>query len=159
MAEQSRITRRQLKEIVKECLIEILSEGLGSLQHNEKNVRVESRVRRQPASRPRSAALDTPIGRMGSDHQASKRQPTQALVEAINMEARGNDIMRDILADTATTTLPKMIEHNDANPRPQMGTSATTMQQEHFAGNPDEVFGDEVSSKWAALAFEMPVKK
>jgi chemotaxis protein CheY-P-specific phosphatase CheC len=157
MAEGTRINKRQLKEIVKECLLEILNEGLGS-SLQQTNVQTESHAKQSSRQiRPRSAALDTPIGKMRQS--SSQRRPTNALLEAINTEAGNSDIMRNILADTAATTLQTMINNNDAIARPQEGITPSLSQQEHFVGNPDEVFGDDVASKWATLAFEKPAKK
>ena len=69
-------------------------------------------------------------------------------------------MMADILADTAMTTLPKMMSSGDSSSKYSGGSSPRAIQVEHFSGSPEDVFGDEVASKWANLAFmESPNKK
>lgn len=157
-------SRDQLKAIVKECLLEILSEGLGNVQAAAYRppapggVPIKGRVseqrsagQRRPAFDPR---LDTPL--------PEGRQPTDALKEAIQRNSGGNPLMADILADTAMTTLPTMMAHGDTgNPDgsggPSISRDHATVQQEQFNGMPDEVFGG--SSNWADLAFGPGDKK
>ncbi len=136
-------TRQQLKLIVREVLVELLSEGLGNIgaaQRVSEGQVPRPRVHQSPKFDPR---LDTPI----------KVQP-QAIKEAIRAEAHGNPIMASILADTAATTLSSHL--NEDNSR------APAM--EHFHGTPEQVFGDAAriredgSSLWADLAFA-PSKK
>lgn len=137
------MSRDQLKEIVKECLVEILSEGVG----NAGNLLTSRRspVTEQRTRRPRQdydPRLDSPVN--------GNRQPTSALKDAIKREAGGNPIMESIFADTARTTLPSQMAGENGSPG---------SQTEQFSGEPDEVFGEEVSSRWANLAFMNEVPK
>jgi hypothetical protein len=148
------LSRAELKQVIKELLIEVLSEGLGNVQAtayrssapNRSSISgvTESRRqdgRRKPGFDPR---LDTPI----------VKQPSSALKEAIKRQAGGNAIMADILADTAATTLPTMLSHGDTGgAAPEMGHAPKITQQEQFHGAPEEVFGEEVTGRWADLAF------
>jgi hypothetical protein len=143
-----KMTRSHLKSLVKECLVEILQEGLGSMVPTRPNEHVvESRLPQgknaQQVQRPRSASLDTPL-------VSKKPQLSKSLIETIRHESNGNSIMADILADTATTTLPKMLSGGDSS---NMSHSTRMSQVEHFNGTPEQVFGDEVASRWANLAF------
>jgi len=72
-----------------------------------------------------------------------QRRPTDALATAIKAEARGNPVMAQIFADTAKNSLPKMLSERADN----------VSSQEQFYGTPEEAFGEDVSSKWANLAF------
>ncbi len=161
------LSRGELKLIVKECLIEILNEGLGNLQASagrspqarNPNINGTVREQRQPNGRRRpdyDPRLDTPLG--------NGRQPTDALKEAIKREAGGSSVMAGILADTAMTTLPAMMQgEGPGGGGGSLGVQAGA-QQEKFVGRPDEVFGDggapraDGSSHWADLAFA-PGKK
>jgi len=146
-------SREQLKAIVKECLLELLSEGIGpvaaprSVQPPKAIAGIsESRgVRRQPAFDPR---LDTPVG---SSNAA--RQPSGALKDAIKKSAMGNPLLETIFRDTAETTLAAQMEN-------EIPTTAASQQQpgfqEQFNGNPEDVFGEATSSRWAHLAFTEP---
>lgn len=155
-------SRDQLKQIMKELLVEILSEGLGNVQHAASSppghapivgMASEQRAangRRKPAFDPR---LDNPV--------SNGRKPTDALRDAIMRESRGNPVLADMLADTAMTTLPAQLAHGDGGA--PSGTTATS-QQEQFNGSPADVFGAAAepradgSTHWADLAF-MPAKK
>ncbi len=151
-----KMSRDQLKAIVKECLLEILSEGLGdnSLLSQRRSTTtgfVENRVRRP--RRDYDPRLDTPVG--------GGRAPTMALKDAIKREAGGNPIMESIFADTARTTLPSQLAAGDNGPVLEGGSGGLgkPVQQEQFNGNPEDVFGDDVASRWANLAFAEPASK
>ena len=169
-------SRDQLKALMKEILIEILSEGLGNVPAPRANPmprtpggptgRVNEQRQAQPGRRrpdfdPR---LDTPVG---------ARTPTDALKEAVKREAGGNPIMADILADTAMTTLPTQLGAGDSMGQPMVGNGVQASlsrnhaptQQEQFHGDPAEIFGEAAqmredgSSHWADLAFMPSGKK
>jgi len=164
-------SRDQLKALIKDIMIEILSEGLGTLQPGHGAVRVPApgrppitgvqehlaNGRRKPQYDSR---LDTPVG---------ARQPTDALKEAVRREAAASGIpfMADILADTAMTTLPTQLGAGDSMGQPSPGGSSTRgpVQEEKFHGEVADVFGDSAqmrsdgSSHWADLAFMTPGKK
>lgn len=155
MSTGTKITKAQLKSIVKECLVEILQEGLsGQVQAvssapNPFLQVAESRgTQRQPVAQKqtRKSPLDYPA------QQTRQSQYSTSLAQAIKAEARGNPIMADIFADTAMNTLPKMMSGGDTITESTAGVSKMA-QQEQFAGTPEQVFGEEVASKWANLAF------
>lgn len=127
-----RLTRTQLKTMIKECLVEILQEGLGTLLSTGA-MSPPSRESKIPTTpqRPRSASLDMPLSQSPS------------LKQAIRMESRGNPVMEDIFSDTASRTLPQMLKEEGGKSR----------GVEQFSGDPGDVFGDEAASKWALLAF------
>lgn len=155
-----KMSRDELKAIVKGLLVELLSEGLGTVGLAEAHAPAtgarsgvgggvrEQRpaARRPPAFDPR---LDTPV--------AGGRQPTDALRETIKRESGGNPLMADLLADTAMTTLPAQLAHGDSG-APRSGGAHGPAQQEQFHGAPEEVFGDG-AGRWADLAFAEPKKK
>ncbi len=159
------MSRDQLKEIVKECLVELLSEGLGGTltvpsgqrqQPTAQNNRTQisgvselSRSNRRIEQRQRSfdPRLDTPISQINSS-----RTQTPALREAIKRESGGNSVMESILADTAQTTLVSQMAYGDSSANGG-SSSPRPSQQEQFHGAPEEVFGEETASRWANLAF------
>lgn len=145
------ITKNQLKSIVKECLIEILAEGMGpnvssSINESAKTASLSSSRRIQ----------QTPTISSVKQQIASKTQyNVSGIKEAIQKESGGNSLMADILADTAAKTLPTMLE-NDRRTAP-----APTGVIERAVANhsPEQLFGEEAASKWAALAFAEPINK
>jgi len=139
------ITKQQLKSIVKECLIEILSEGMGSTTAESIN-----EVKRKNPQKQSMSTADV------LRQNASKiKVQSAALKEAIKIEAGGNDIMASILADTAEKTLPAMLE-NDRMRRPAPAGNIENIVASH---NPDELFGSDATSKWVDLAFMDARKK
>jgi hypothetical protein len=157
------LSRAELKIVIKDLLVEILSEGLGNVQAAASRPPAPGRVpisgiaeqkravaRRRPDFDPR---LDTPL--LGG------RMPTAELKEAVKRNAGGNPIMQAILADTATTTLPTLLANDrqlGQNEMPDEGTAHGVSQVEQINGTPEEVFGEEASGRWADLAFPAPKK-
>jgi hypothetical protein len=160
------LTRSELKLLIKECLVEILSEGLGNVQASASRPPAPGRApiagsireartpgsgggRKKPDFDPR---LDTPVG---------GRTPTAALKESIRVNAGNNPVMADILADTARNTLPNMVAGD--RQLGQVSEAAASggpglQQVEQINGTPEQVFGEETAGRWADLAF-MPSKK
>ena len=138
-----KISRDQLKQLVKECLVEILANGLGgnlTEQIQRKSVNSVQTIRQQP----KNAFLDTPVSR--------KQQPTNALKEAIKIESGGNSILADIFADTAATTLQKQMAHSTPSGG-ALSPAAGAVEMLVAQAEPEQLFGEEAAGKWAALAF------
>lgn len=156
-----KMSRDQLKALIKECLLELLSEGLGDVARLPARPEPippkipivgmsEQRLRRR-VKQDYDPRLDTPIG---------NRTPTMALKDAIKREAGGNPIMESIFADTARTTLPSQLAAGDSGGTGGGVAPIGPAQKEKFAGTPEQVFGEETASRWADLAFmNAPAKK
>lgn len=152
-----KIQREQLKALIKECLIEILHDGLGSVttsvankstsqvtlpsNNTQRDVLEARRLRqhRQSVQKAFDPLLDRPV--------ASGYVQSQAMKEAIKREAGGNSLMAEIFADTAASTLPTMLQHDRG------GGPAPLAQSEQFNGTPEQVFGEETAARWEKLAF------
>lgn len=154
-----KIMKSQLKSIVKECLLEILAEGMGAstavelnetIKKQQKSIKAQIPTRHQPTM---ASVLQQTASR-------TKLQPSTSNVEAIKetilREAGNNSVMVDILSDTAINTLPTMIESDRMKAHLQ---PAGTVERVVAAATPDQLFGEEMASKWAALAFADPIKK
>ena len=134
----ARISKVQLKGLIKECLIEILTEGTGV-----------------PASRPETSQLRE--SRKKSHRQ--KRPPRSSALDNIRFEKNvkstvdqitDNPIMASIFADTATTTLQEQI-----NAESRHGTSGAAMDAATYTADqsdPMDLFGG-AAENWATLAF------
>lgn len=142
------VTKQQLKKIVKECLLEILSEGLGSslqdseLQENlqpNKN-RFASNSQHSPSQSLRPALSTISYG---------KKQPIAN--ESIKTITK-DPLMAAILADTAKTTL---VEQDSSRASQPSIDHASHIVSE---ADPVDLFGEEAQMKWNALAFS-PAKK
>lgn len=135
------ISKQQLKSIVKECLLEILSEGVGS-SINE-------------AAKKKSFSADSRIVNH-QNREIKNRQFSSSMNEAIKKESMGNNVLANILADTAATTLPAMLEGDMSRGRlPPTGQIEKTVA----AHTPEQLFGEDAASKWSQLAFAGNNKK
>ncbi len=132
----AKLTKNQLKTIVKECLVEILAEGLG--QSND--IMVESTSKR-PATTKRAAS------------PARKRNPAldevrfNSAAETRAASITDDPIMRSILADTAKTTLQEQAQADRGQGVSMQETAAPGKNIE------DVPIFAEGSQNWAALAF------
>jgi len=129
-----KLTKQQLKSLIKECLIELFVDGLGSELYE--SVKRSPQLRSSPAvSRLNSQISSTPM-----------------LQEAVKLESKGDPVLADILADTAMTTLPKQLKHSRADGSAAFvaGDAASMAVAE---SDPEDLFGSEAASKWASLAF------
>lgn len=122
-----KLLKSELKNVIRECLLEILQEGIGPIQ--SKNVSIPQEYRK-PKTEQKSVSKDL------------------AIREAIKREAGGNKMMEDIFSDTAANTLPTMLKGEKASPAP-----TGTVERIVEAAEPVDLFGEEAASKWAALAF------
>jgi hypothetical protein len=173
-----KLSKEDLKGIVKECLVEILSEGLGGGRGL-----VESRqVQRQaPAAQ---APMRNLSGRAGAVPQQQPRQsvydklaftPTREQVQRaapaakkINPLSMVNDITSDpimagILAETASSGQHMhMGESTNTNAQPsheeQIMSAGDAAARKMLMSDPTELFGESVSM-WSALAFPDKTRK
>lgn len=130
--------KSELKALIKQCLVEILNEGLaGTLKANPEALAKPYLENRKPA--PRS--------------QQSQAHHNQVIREIVG-NATQDPILASIFAETAATTLATQ---NAAEGKgggqvytAPAGADAATMA---IAGHaPEDLFG-EAANKWAALAF------
>ena len=168
-----------LKSIVKECLIEILAEGLvgnnqatvresrelrGALQEtyersSNRNITETALNSKTQISRPTNRSVKRPSYldsiKMGVDSARSSDESDfiQRKVQGITSDP----VMSDILADTAMTTLREQKEGGRAQgPSIQAGgdQAAKIVDQ----SSPEDLFGGQ-ASKWADLAFAPSIRK
>lgn len=132
----AKLTKNQLKSIVKECLVEILSEGLA--QTND--VMVETSNRRSPASNKNTSGTSK---RKTVVDQTAFINSTQKRAASIT----DDPIMQSILADTARTTLQEQAQADRGHGMPMQETAAPGKNIEELP-----IFA-EGAQNWAALAF------
>jgi hypothetical protein len=152
----AKVSRELLKGLVKECLVEILAEGLagnGTVINESKVSPMTSQKPRknQRKSQSRRAALDL-ISMGGS--QEETRQPSAALEQRIKSVSAGNTIMESIFRDTAQNTLPNMVAADGkatSRGMAQRMTQGDAATKAMAATDPMDVF--EGASNWATLAF------
>jgi len=131
---RSKMTRSKLKGIVKECLVEILSEGIGSAEGvtSLRETSENSRRQQQLLIKKEQERLD--------NHRKSLDRKIDKTVSNITDDS----VMREILADTARTTLQEQMSHDSTQPgRPNVSDPGINL---------DSIFS-ESADNWAQLAF------
>ena len=148
----AKITRSVIKEIVKECLVEILLEGIDSEPGEEALVEA---VERQPRRSKRPDPMKDIQQRR--DNLDKKRIDTRKPIVSENA-IKGltqNAVMTEIYADTAATTLAAQGLSNEAiNQKYIPGDNAARAAYEN---DPRDLFDG--ANNWAALAFSSGKQK
>ena len=128
----NKLLRSELKKIVKECLVEILAEGIGVDSKPAENKQI---FQKRSVAKP-------------------KKEKKFKLKESFKTDITGDAVLNELLADTAKSTLHEQMSA-EGNGRHQMldskgGDAASKIAAEH---TPEEMFGNETTDKWASLAF------
>ena len=128
-----KMTRTKLKSLVKECLMEILSEGIKS---NETTL--QEKRRRQDRQRQEEIRL--------SEH----RKKFETRIEDTVSTLTDDNILQSILADTAKTTLQEQLSH-DTRP------GGSSLSAGGSSGIDLGSIFEESSTNWSKLAFPKKV--
>ena len=164
----AKLTRTAIKSIVKECLIEILQEGL--MTNEPTSLKESSRTspsngfsekkskRRMSAEHTRRLGLDK-IEFTANKSSANKNFEKNIKETANSMTA--DPVLSSILQDTAKTTLQEQLVAEQSGPN---GMSIPTAMAGDDAARtvamstPEDLFG-ESAGKWADLAFAPAVNR
>lgn len=149
----SKLDKNTLKSIVKECLIEILSEGLtnGNTQklsesiNNITNTKIKSeeKINSIPIQNKKNIAKILPQKKQINENFIDK---TQQIIK----KTTNDPVLAEIFADTALTTLQ---EQNSADNKTSFNPKSNDQYKNFMNENdPSDIFG-EASNNWANLAF------
>jgi len=139
----AKVSRSMLKSIVKECLVELLAEGLSGGDTEELN---ESFLMSKPKKtfRQTMTQVEKPVSQKIVNERFEEN--TQKIIS----QATNDPIMASILSDTAKTTLQ---EQNTADRPNHFSAKPTdTYSQVVNDSDPMELF-EGASNNWASLAF------
>jgi hypothetical protein len=152
----AKLSKSQLKEIVKECLVEILAEGLATsgashlLSPGSRTTKTRRRKRAtKPSRAPNTVLESTSYAPRPVDNQAP--EPHEGFEEAVNNTVgslTADPMMAAIFADTARTTLQEQTGHDTA---PGHASGVETVAPGKDISEID-VFSDS-SKNWASIAF------
>lgn len=149
------MTRSDLKELIRECLIEILSEG-APVAAPRTMQRAGPKLSEAAAARA-AAIADMPrrktIGGMSLDRPAipeaaQRSRSVQHAASAAANKITSDPVLASIFADTAATTLQEQASAEKMRP----GTAADPVSLAVAGREVHELFGD-AAQNWAALAF------
>lgn len=149
-----KLSRDELKNIVKEVLVEILAEGLnGSSRSINETRRTQQtpQVKQQQDVTTRSMIADK-ISFLPRQSQ-QQAQPRGIDRRALN-EMTADPILQEMLADTAVRGTPIIEESKGGNMAQEVAIAAQgdAAAKAMLRSDPNDIFGD-ASSKWATLAF------
>ena len=161
----SKLSRSALKGIVKECLVEILQEGLetsGSpaLKESRRRSSTDRRSSMRDELSTRSSTLDR-INYGTPKSSKPKNSNFESNVKRITDSMTKDPVLSSILADTARTTLQEQSGAESTGPNGSyIPTSAAGDAAARLAASsdPTEIFS-ESSDRWASLAFPEAIPK
>ena len=128
----SKVSRSVLKSLVKECLVEILAEGLVGTNKNIQESKKRSASKVSP--RPKKKTVQ-------------ERNTSDEIPQTIK-NVTNDPLMQSIFADTAKTTLVEQVAADNR----QRVVAGDPVSQHVDKSDPMELFG-ESASNWATLAF------
>tara|TARA_E500000331_G_C17199540_1_gene688652 strand:+ start:713 stop:1141 length:429 start_codon:yes stop_codon:yes gene_type:complete len=137
----AKVSRSMLKGIVKECLVELLAEGLSGGDTRELNESISNNA----------VSFKNSVKR--TQKPAAKKVVNESFEEntrKVISNTTSDPVMASLLEDTAKTTLQ---EQNSADSSNRFAAKATDSYSRAVdSSDPVELFG-EASNNWAALAF------
>lgn len=163
-----KVDKELFKSIVKECLVEILSEGLSPKTETQRDL-TESTERRVKRSIPemdqikevhqknlqtRGSYLDQVS--FGSKAKTKNTEPSVDKTKSLVSRVTNDPIMREIFADTAASTLREQQETQGRSQPPSK--PADDAARIVASSDPTELFGG-ASEKWASLAFSPKINR
>ena len=142
----AKVKRSVLKQLIKECLVEILVEGI-SADSNVANALVEAATP-LPSTKNRNR-YDSEMKRINSQREKLDSVKASTINESTINNLTADPMMADIFRDTAQTTLQEQGISNNARDSRPMPTDAASQA---VANNElEDLF--EGAGNWAALAF------
>jgi hypothetical protein len=155
-----KMTRQDLKGIVKECLVEILSEGLVSTQNQiseSRQAQGRSTMQEQrtaPVQRPNTADKISFLPNREDIRRANSR-PQQDVSQNLARSLTSDPVLADIFADTARSGAHRQMNEsatNSVNHEMMVATAGDAAAKAMLHSDPTDVFA-ESAGKWASLAF------
>jgi len=142
----AKVKRSVLKKLIKECLVEILMEGIHSTPGVESLVEASS----PRPSTSRRDKYDLEVARLEKQRKALDSRQVKNQVSEQTIESLTSDsVMADILRDTAATTLLEQgMANSEKTAKPVARDKASQTVQQN---NLEDLF--EGAGNWAALAF------
>lgn len=144
----SKLLRTELKEIVKECLVEILAEGLAA--GSQRSIVNEQPTRRKLSKKPsmqRSSHLDNIV--YNKKVETKKKNIRKTVLES---KITADPILNELLADTAVSTLQEQAAAEGRKGAQRTAIAGDAAARLMDQSSPEDLFGGS-ANKWAQLAF------
>ena len=137
----SKLLRSELKDIVKECLIEILAEGI----NNNQPVRNKTKSK-ITETKNKSSYLDKVSFGNSKKEKTENKKPVQ-----FKTNITADPILNELLADTAKSTLQEQMTADRRGNKHYVPNDKASQIVDKT--NPEDLFGHAAASKWSQLAF------
>lgn len=142
--------REELKALIKECIVEVLNEGVSSTRRGIQ----EGREMRSASPAPpvpirktiNGMSLDRPAMAAAASPRPAPARPNQANRAVAGLTR--DPVLSAIFADTASNTLAEQAQAERMGPVIAGDAASVRMSQ----ADPTEIFGD-AAANWAAYAF------
>ena len=153
-----KLTKRVIKNIVKECLIELLAEGLSSHDNTEntsvrKTKTLKESMNSETVSTGRNKKLPKYLKGISSNDDNNSDLMKKEKFDQLAASITNDPVLSEMLMDTAQTTLQEQLAADSKKNFAPIG-AGDKAQRLAESNNPEELFGEKVSSKWASLAFD-----
>ncbi len=145
----AKLNRNALKSLIKECLVEILSEGLGETSEVQLTETRQPSRRRKKTQRSRQERHEQHVRRPALDSISFKEKVNER-VSAMTSDP----VMASIFQDTAATTLQEQVSANSnkSSHAEQVMANGDAAAKAISGADPNDMFGD-AAANWATLAF------
>ena len=138
----AKLSRNQLKSLIKECLVEVLVEGLNP---GSKSTSLQEQVSPTKKRASRSSSSQKSL-RPALDSVRFNQSVTESVAACTS-----DPILANILTDTARTTLQEQLGEEASHSR-QVSVNGDQAAKMAASSDPVDMFGD-AANNWAALAF------
>ena len=169
-----KLSKDDLKEIVKECLVEILSEGLSgnkslsesrtarnnTIQQTRQSVPALSGRAAAPAAQQQRSSMYDKMSFMPQKEQVQKAA-AQKKINPLSMvkDLTSDPVLAGVLAETASSgQYLNMGERERPTHDDQVMSGGDAAARMMLQADPTDMFG-ESANKWSALAFADPIRK
>jgi hypothetical protein len=155
----AKLSKSVLKEIVKECIVEIFSESFfkGNTITNE-NIVNEGVKRFKNNLNQNNINKNNVTTLIQQDSQKVFNENFERKTNNVVKSLTSDPVMSEIFKDTATTTLQSQSSAESSRGSMSVLSGGDRAAKIALENDPTELFS-EASSKWASLAFSSPVKK
>lgn len=153
-----KMSRQDLKNLVKECLVEILSEGLTETRKsiNENRQLSQARQPAPPMSVNRKQTIADKISFLPPKSEIRQAAPAQRQPDhqAMARSITADPVMADIFADTARSGVHNQMNESStgASHEQMIASAGDAAAKAMLRSDPTDIFG-ESAGKWASLAF------
>ena len=144
----TKLLRSELKTIVKECLVEILTEGI---RPQKKPMKESNSHGKTEISQKSVKALEHKRHSYLDHIEFGTKTKRESPVKKTNLT--DDPVLNELLADTAQTTLQEQIAADSKRRMSDITRPADSAALKVSNSQPEDLFGGEAAGKWAKLAF------